>query len=142
MLSIHTRDLWAVQRNAKAIYLEHAIGKHALIQTDFAIIALALNQLNLVISNGRVISGYSIEKVQKVDDYRIELYTDDSTTKGSNEMDSNLNVKLIQTFNAECLGLHIHNQNIFCLTTNEVMIYSIGGIVLNKILANENEGRY
>lgn len=140
LLSFHTRDLWAVQRNAKVIYLEHAIGKHALIQTDFAIIALALNQLNMIISNGRAISAYSIEKVLKVDDYRIEEYTDDSTTKGSNEKDSNLIVKLIQTFNAECLGLHIHNQNIFCLNSNEVMIYSIGGVVLNKILANDNEG--
>ncbi|XP_049310514.1 intraflagellar transport protein 140 homolog [Bactrocera dorsalis] len=141
LLSFYTRDLWAVQRNAKAIYLEHAIGKHALIQTDFAIIALALNQINMIISNGRAISAYNIEKVQKVDDYRIEAYTDDSTTKGSNEKDSNLNVKLIQTFNAECLGLHIHNQNIFCLNSNEVMIYSIGGVVLNKILANDNEGK-
>ncbi|XP_018800098.1 PREDICTED: intraflagellar transport protein 140 homolog [Bactrocera latifrons] len=141
LLSFYTRDLWAVQRNAKAIYLEHVIGKHALIQTDFAIVALALNQLNMIISNGRAISAYNIEKVQKVDDYRIESYTDDSITKGSTEKDSSLNVKLIQTFNAECLGLHIHNQNIFCLNSNEVMIYSIGGVVLNKILANDNEGK-
>ncbi|XP_054730217.1 intraflagellar transport protein 140 homolog [Anastrepha obliqua] len=141
LLSFHTRDLWAAQRNAKSIYLEHIIGKHALIQAEFAIIALALNQLNLIISNGRVISAYSIEKVQRVDDYRMEAYTDDSATGDSNDKDPNLNVKLIQTFNAECLSLNIQNQNIFCLTSNEVMIYSIGGVVLNKILANDNEGK-
>ncbi|XP_067639118.1 intraflagellar transport protein 140 homolog isoform X2 [Eurosta solidaginis] len=140
LLSVHTRDIWAVQRNAKAIYIEHAVGKHSLVQADFAITALALNQLNLIISNGRVISAYNIEKVQKPDNYKVDAYGDDSTAD-SNDKDTNLNVKLIQSFNAECLGLHIQNQNIFCLTSNEVVIYSIGGVMLNSILANGNEGK-
>ncbi|XP_017466425.1 PREDICTED: intraflagellar transport protein 140 homolog [Rhagoletis zephyria] len=141
LLSLHTRDLWAVQRSAKTIYLEHAIGRHSFIQAEFAITALALNQLNLIISNGRAISTYSIEKIQKVHDYRIDEYADESASAENNDKDRNLNVKLIQTFNAECLGLHLQNQSIFCLNSNEVMIYSIGGVVLNKILANDNEGK-
>lgn len=133
MLSYHTRNLWAVQRNAKSIYLEHSSGRNCTVQADFAITNLTLNQINLILSNGRCLSSYKIEKVDE------DIDIADSSKKIDKV--SVLTVQLIQTFVAECLAVYIYNQNIFCLTSNDVMVYSIGGVILNKVQTNDVEGK-
>ncbi|XP_037936551.1 intraflagellar transport protein 140 homolog [Teleopsis dalmanni] len=140
LLSYHTRDLWAIQRNAKTIFLEHSSGKNCTVQSEFVITALALSQIYLIISNGRTISTYSIEKIEKPDEYADDI--DSVTTEtASSAKNTPLTVKLMQTFNAECIIIFIQNQNIFCLTSSDVVIYSIGGVVLNKLQGNDNEGK-
>ncbi|KAM7350819.1 intraflagellar transport protein rempA [Cochliomyia hominivorax] len=140
LLSYYTRDIWAIQQSARNIFIEHSDHRNCLVQAEFSVTVLALNNSNLALSNGRSISTYNIDKVERLTDYGNSL---ESFSSGSlkNDKISNLNVKLLQTFNAECLALGINHQNVFCLTAADVSVYSIGGVVLHKIQASSTEGK-
>ncbi|XP_030384608.1 intraflagellar transport protein 140 homolog [Scaptodrosophila lebanonensis] len=145
LLVYHTRELWAVQRSAKTVLLMHCNGRQCSVDSDFAVTALALNHLNLIVSNGRYISSYSVAKVDKsldeFDEVLDEAAGGGSSVSAGPKSSTPLSVKLMQTFAAECLGLCLQNQNIFCLNSNDIIVYSIGGVVLNRIQANDNEGK-
>ncbi|XP_065366029.1 intraflagellar transport protein 140 homolog [Calliphora vicina] len=140
LLSQHTREIWAVQQSARNIFLEHADHRNCVVQAEFSVTVLALNNSNLALSNGRSISTYNIDKVDRIPEFGNSL---ESTSSDSlkNDKITNLSVKLLQTFNAECLALCINHQNIFCLTATDVSVYSIGGVVLHKIQASTTEGK-
>ena len=140
LLAQHTRTIWAIQQSARNIFLEHMDRRNCVIQAEFSVTVLALNETNLVLSNGRSISTYNIDKIERLSEYGNSI---ESSSSGSmrNDKPTNLNVKLLQTFNAECLVLGLNNQNVFCLTAADVSIYSIGGVILHKILASSTEGK-
>lgn len=142
LLAFHTRELWAVQRAAKSIQLTHCSGRETTVQSEFAVTALALNELSLVMSNGRSISSYSLQRVEKsLDEFDeiLEAVEGPPTTTPSTA--TPLSVKLLQTFPAECLSLSLYNQNIFCLANSDIMVYSVGGVVLHRIQASDIEGK-
>ncbi|EDW03430.1 intraflagellar transport protein 140 homolog [Drosophila grimshawi] len=142
LLASHTRTLWALQCSAKSVQLTHCSGRHCTVQADFAVTALALNELSLVVSNGRSISSYSLQKIEKsLDEFDEILEASGAGSAASVKSSPALNVKLMQTFQAECLTLCLHNQNIFCLTSSDIVIYSVGGVVLHRILGNDIEGK-
>lgn len=140
LLSQHTREIWAIQQSARNIFLEHADRRNCVVQAEFSVTVFALSNQNLALSNGRCISTYNIDKADLLTDYGNSL---ESTSSASSKNDkiSNLNVKLLQTFNAECLALCVSQQNVFCLTAIDVSVYSIGGVVLHKIQASSSEGK-
>ncbi|KNC28438.1 hypothetical protein FF38_06009 [Lucilia cuprina] len=140
LLSQHTREIWAIQQSAHNIFLQHADQRNCVVQAEFSVTVLALSTTNLALSNGRSISTYNIDKVDRMSDFANSL---ESSSSGSLKTDkaTSLNVKLLQTFNAECLALCINHQNIFCLTAMDVSVYSIGGVVLHKIQASSTEGK-
>lgn len=139
LLAFHTRTLWAVQSSAKCVQLAHCSGRQCQVQVEFAVTALALNELNLVVSNGRSISSYSLQKLDKSMDEFEEIL--EASGAGSGGATPTLTVRLLQTFAAECITLCLHNQNIFCLSSSDIVIYSVGGVVLHKILGNDIEGK-
>ena len=140
LLAQHIRAIWAIQQSARNIFLEHMDRRNCVIQAEFSVTVLALNETNLVLSNGRSISTYNIDKLERLSEFGNSI---ESSSSGSmrNDKPSNLTVKLLQTFNAECLVLGLNNQNVFCLTAADVSIYSIGGVILHKILASSTEGK-
>lgn len=140
LLSYHTREMWAVQQSSRNIFLEHADHRNCIVQAEFSVTVLALNSLNLALSNGRCISTYNIDKVDRMADFGNSL---ESSSSGSSKNDklSNLNIKLLQTYNAECLAMCLYHQNVFCLTAVDISVYSIGGVVLHKIQASSTEGK-
>lgn len=138
LLAFHTRTLWAVQSSAKCVQLTHCSGRQCQVQAEYAVTALALNELNLVVSNGRAISSYSLQKLDKSMDEFEEIL--EASGAGSSSA-TPLSVKLLQTFPAECITLCLHNQNIFCLSSIDIIIYSVGGVVLHKLMGNDIEGK-
>ncbi|KAH8393888.1 hypothetical protein KR215_005842 [Drosophila sulfurigaster] len=142
LLACHTRSLWAVQSAAKSIQLTHCSGRQCSVQAEFAVTALALNELSLVVSNGRSISSYSLQKVEKsLDEFDEILEASGAGSTASVKSSPSLNIRLMQTFAAECQALCLHNQNIFCLTASDIMVYSVGGVVLHRIMGNDIEGK-
>ncbi|BFF95614.1 intraflagellar transport protein 140 homolog [Drosophila madeirensis] len=145
LLAFHTRELWAVQRSAKSVQLTHCSGRQTSVQSEFAVTALALNELSLVMSNGRSISSYSLQKVDKsldeFDEVLEAVAVDAGEEPASTAPPPSLNVKLLQTFAAECLLLCLQNQNIFCLSSSDIMVYSVGGVVLHRIQSSDIEGK-
>ncbi|XP_002003645.2 intraflagellar transport protein 140 homolog [Drosophila mojavensis] len=142
LLACHTRSLWAVQNSAKCIQLTHCSGRQCTVEVDFAVTALALNELSLVVSNGRSISSYSLQKIEKsLDEFDEILEASGAASTASVKSSPALNVRLMQTFVAECLNLCLHNQNIFCLSSSDIVVYSVGGVVLHRILGNDIEGK-
>ncbi|XP_016956746.1 intraflagellar transport protein 140 homolog [Drosophila biarmipes] len=144
LLAVHTRELWAVQRSAKSVQLTHCSGRETTVQSEFAATALALNELSLVMSNGRSISSYSLQKVlEKSPDEFDEILenVEGAAPPTTASTATPLSVKLLQTFPAECLSLDLYNQNIFCLASSDIMVYSVGGVVLHRIQASDIEGK-
>jgi len=143
LLAVHTRELWAVQRSAKSVQLTHCSGRETTVQSEFAVTAMALNELSLVMSNGRSISSYSLQKVEKSLDEFDEILenVEGAAPPTTGSTATPLSVKLLQTFPAECLCLDLYNQNIFCLSSSDVMVYSVGGVVLHRMQASDIEGK-
>lgn len=140
-MSLHTRELWAVQQSARNIFLEHTDHRNCTIQAEFSVTALGLTQSNLALSNGRSISTYTIDKVDRIQDFGNSTDSTSNSSAKSEKSANQLCVKLLQTFNAECLDLALCNQNVFCLTAIDVVVYSIGGVILHKIQASSTEGK-
>ncbi|XP_055383288.1 intraflagellar transport protein 140 homolog [Condylostylus longicornis] len=145
LLSCYRRNIWAVQRSANQVYVEHSIGKTTTVHADISITNLALTELNLILSNGKTIVVYRINK-----DDDLVLGTTavigpggTITSTSTIENDKILSIKQMQTFQCECLDVHIHQQSsqIYCLTSRDIKIYSLGGVVLKEIQSNDNEGK-
>lgn len=137
MISVHSREIWAIQQSARNILLEYHDKRNCTVQAEFCVTSLALDVANMALSNGRSISTYIIDKEKSE-------ATDATSSSDSIKTENNSNqlvVTLLQTFNADCLALGLRQQNVFCLTTNDVTIYSIGGVVLHKVIASTTEGK-
>ncbi|EDW77675.1 uncharacterized protein Dwil_GK24432 [Drosophila willistoni] len=150
LLARHTRELWAVQRTAKTLQLMHCSGRQANVQAEFPVTSIALNELSLILSSGRAISSYSLQKIEKPDfkDEFDEVLEKEQVGIGGTTSSSAitatstpLSVRLLQTFPAECLALELYNQNIFSLASSDILVYSVGGVVLHRILASDVEGK-
>lgn len=143
LLAFHIRELWAVQRSAKTVQLTHCSGRETIVQSEFPVTAMALNELSLVLSNGRSISSYSLQRVEKksLDEFDEILEAVEGAAPPSTAATPSLSVKLLQTFPAECLSLSLYNQNIFCLASSDIMVYSVGGVVLHRMQASDIEGK-
>ncbi|XP_013113218.2 intraflagellar transport protein 140 homolog [Stomoxys calcitrans] len=142
LISFHTRDLWAVQQSARNIFVEHIDHRSCTVQADFSVTSIALDHSNIVLSNGRSISTYAIDKdMERLADVGNAIETSSSDSVKSEKPPNQLIVKFLQTFNAECLALGLRHQNVFCLTTIDVTIFSIGGVVLHKIMSSSTEGK-
>lgn len=135
--------MWAIQQTARNIRLEHSDRRSCVIQAEFSVTSLALDQSNLVLSNGRCISTYTIEKeIDHITDVGDRIASSGSSDSiKSDKAGNQLHVKILQTFNAECLALGLRHQNVFCLTTIDVTIFSIGGVILHKIISSSTEGK-
>lgn len=126
-MSAHCREIWATQRNANQVYVQCDADKSTYLQADanISITDLCLTKRNMSLTNGRTVVVY---KIAIEDDL-----ADVTVNKG-------LNIKLMNTFVAECMQLFIHDENIIVLGQIDVKIFSLGGVVLRELHFNDNEG--
>lgn len=136
----------------------------AILNCDIAITNIALSLKYVILTNGRKISAYKISlnnlsssstssgsvvagnaaatastgnTIASVEQHApSRMYATRSAEK------TTLNIEFMQTFNCECLDLYIHDESIFCLTSRDVKLYSMGGVVLKEITTSENEGKF
>nr|XP_049461792.1 intraflagellar transport protein 140 homolog [Anopheles coluzzii] len=133
LLSAHARQLWATQKKSNELLIRHANGREALLHTDISIIHLALNELHLVVTNGRTVAVYRIDPAG----------TMRGTRAGSDagaEPDA-LAVSHVDSFAVECGAVYLYEQSIVALGTEQVKIYSLSGIILQELVFNANEGK-
>ncbi len=95
-----------------------------------------MTDLNLIVTNGRSILVYKIQKQNSNIDNSIKLIDDNREIDLSND----LNVKLMNSFTCENVQIFIYEQNIICLNQNDVKILSLNGVKLQEIQFSENEG--
>lgn len=141
----------AVQKSANQIFIEHMNPSASVIlNCDIAITNIALSIKYVIVTNGRKISAYKLTlnnllsssststEQQHPQHQTTRLYG--GSTRSAEK--TTLNIEFMQTFNCECLDLYIHDESIFCLTSRDVKLYSMGGVVLKEITTSENEGKF
>uniref|UniRef100_A0A182QMN5 Uncharacterized protein n=1 Tax=Anopheles farauti TaxID=69004 RepID=A0A182QMN5_9DIPT len=131
LLSAHARTVWASQKKSNELLVRHASGREALLRTDISIIHLALNELHVVVTNGRTIAVY-----------RIEQGGGSIRAANPGEVESSaLVVTPVDSFPVDCVSVYLYEQSIVTLGTEHVKIYSLSGIILQEIAFNGNEGK-
>lgn len=132
LLSAHARQLWATQKKSNELLIRHANGREALLHTDISIIHLALNELHLVVTNGRTVAVYRIDPAGTMRGTR-------AGPDAGAEPDA-LAVSHVDSFAVECGAVYLYEQSIVALGTEQVKIYSLSGIILQELVFNANEG--
>lgn len=94
---------------------------------------ISLNESNLVITNGRIINVY---KFEYDDNFMKKIIPEQEV-----EQSLNMQTKLLNYFNTECLHLYLYDQSIIVLQTDDVKIFSMRGVLLQTIQFRENEGK-
>uniref|UniRef100_A0A182RYS9 WD_REPEATS_REGION domain-containing protein n=1 Tax=Anopheles funestus TaxID=62324 RepID=A0A182RYS9_ANOFN len=144
LLSAHARAVWATQRKSNELLVRHANGREVVLHTDISIIHLALNELHVVVTNGRTIAVYRIEQTGTMRSTTGRLGATGGTSNEtvSGELDTNaLVVSFVDSFAVECVAVYLYEQSIVALGAEQVKIYSLSGIVLQEIVFNGNEGK-
>lgn len=116
--------MWATQKSANEVIIEHANEIMSNVITDIPITELTLSESYLVLTNGRNVNVYKLI---------IEESTFDVTKKS-------LSIKSLNNFVIECLQLFIYDQTIIALGQDDVKILSLGGIILQNLSSTEVEG--
>lgn len=123
---MHTRDLWATQKTATQLYIEHSSGRSTLLHSDISTITgICLNERHIIITNNRTIAVYKVTRPDEFQDVKGKSLT--IKTTGSFQI-------------AECVELFIWDEFIIILGNNDVKLFSLGGVVLREIEFNEHEG--
>uniref|UniRef100_A0A182PVU1 Uncharacterized protein n=1 Tax=Anopheles epiroticus TaxID=199890 RepID=A0A182PVU1_9DIPT len=132
LLSAHARQVWATQKKSNELLIRHASGREVMLHTDISIIHLALNELHLVVTNGRTVAVYRIDQAGSMR----------GTGMANGESDGNvLAVSFVDSFAIECVAVYLYEQSIVALCSEQVKIYSLSGIILQEIVFNGNEGK-
>jgi intraflagellar transport protein 140 len=135
LMSYHTREIWATQRSANQVLVETSSQQTTLVTSDISITNLCLTDLNLVLTNGKVVMVY---KVQRTSQDSI-----DQSLKPNAEikLHDNLHVRFSSTFNCENLQIFIYEQNVICVGQNDVTILSVNGVKLQEVSFTDHEGK-
>lgn len=136
LMSHHTRDIWATQRSANQVLVENSSQQTCLATSDISITNLCLTDLNLVLTNGKSVMVYKIQRTSQD-----SMITDQSLKTSEIKLLDNLVVRYSSTFNCENLQLYIHEQNIICVGQNDVKILSLNGVKLQEVSFTDHEGK-
>ncbi|XP_053678512.1 intraflagellar transport protein 140 homolog [Anopheles nili] len=145
LLSAHARNIWATQKKSNELLIRHSCGREAVLRTDSSIIHLALNELHIVVTNGRSINVYRIEQIGPLRHVGRSVAISSSSDTFSNstgEADTNaLQISFVHNFAVDCVAVFLYEQSIVALASEHVKIYSLSGIILQEIVFNGNEGK-
>uniref|UniRef100_A0A182S5V1 Uncharacterized protein n=1 Tax=Anopheles maculatus TaxID=74869 RepID=A0A182S5V1_9DIPT len=144
LLSAHARNVWATQKKSNELLVRHANGREVILHTDISITHLALNELHIVVTNGRTIAVYRIDQAGTMRNSTGRLASTGGVTNDTvnGEADGNtLVVAFVDSFAVECVAVYLYEQSIVALGTEQVKIYSLSGIILQEIAFNGNEGK-
>lgn len=123
LMSAHSRNLWASQKNANQIFMENFEGNIGNVEMEISITDLCLNDSNLIVTNGRTVF------VNKI------LLDDDIKNK-------TLSIKSLNSFSTECLKMLLFDQCLVVLGQNDVKLLSFGGVTLQEFQVSEMEGLF
>lgn len=135
LMSCHTRDLWVVQRAAKQVLIETSTQQTAIVTSDIPITNLCLTDINLILTNGKTVMVYKIQKNSQD--------SIDQGLKANSEitLNENLIVRFSSSFNSENVQIFIYDQNIICVSQNEVTVMSLNGVKLQELSFTDHEGK-
>lgn len=135
LMSSHTRDLWAVQRAAKQVLIETSSQQTAVATSDIPITNLCITDMNLIVTNGKSVMVYKIQKTSQD--------SIDQGLKATSEitLNDNLTVRFSSSFNCENVQIFIYDQNIICVGQNEVTVMSLNGVKLQELIFSDHEGK-
>lgn len=122
LMSGHSRNVWASQKTASQVFIENSDGNCGNVQMEISITDLCLNDVNLIMTNGRTVI---VNKIVVMDD--------DIKNK-------TLNIKTLNCFTTECLKILLYEQCIVALGQNDIKILSLGGVTLQELQVTEMEG--
>jgi intraflagellar transport protein 140 len=137
LMSSHTRDIWATQRSASQALVENSSQQTALVSSDIAITNLCLTDMNLILTNGKTIAVYKIQRTSQ------DSIVADQSLKSTNDikLNDNLSVRFSTSFNCENLQIFIYEQNIICIGQNDITIMSLNGVKLQQVSFLDHEGK-
>ncbi|XP_055684546.1 intraflagellar transport protein 140 homolog [Lutzomyia longipalpis] len=127
LASTHCRDLWVIQKTTNQCTIEHSSERTKILDSDISITSLALSESFIAVSNGKNIAVFKVS-------------TEDELG-GAGASKAPLKVKAHQNFAAESLQLFLHDQNVILLTSNDVRIVSLSGVLLQEISFKDTEGK-
>lgn len=137
LMSYHTRDIWVTQRSANQVLVEYSSHQSSLVTSDIAITNLCLNDLNLVMTNGRSVMVYKIQRTST------DSMITDQSLKATNEIKlvESLTVRFSTSFNCENLQVYIYEQNVICISQNDIKTLSLNGVKLQEVSFTDHEGK-
>ncbi|XP_052866434.1 intraflagellar transport protein 140 homolog [Anopheles cruzii] len=148
LLAAHTRTLWVVQRKSNELLVQHCSGKEASLRLESSITHLALNELHLVVTNGRSIGVYRVQQSPLHDGVGSRFGTAESETTGSvggpTDGDSGapaLSITFVGSFAVDCVAVYLYERSIVALGAEQVKVYSLSGVILQELVFNEHEGK-
>uniref|UniRef100_A0A182K189 Uncharacterized protein n=1 Tax=Anopheles christyi TaxID=43041 RepID=A0A182K189_9DIPT len=141
LLAGHARQVWATQKKSNELLIRHANGREVLLHTDISIIHLALNELHLVVTNGRTVAVYRIDQTGTMRGSGRLTGGPALNEMGNGEAEPALVVSFVDSFAVECVAVYLYEQSIVALGTEQVKIYSLSGIILQELVFNGNEGK-
>lgn len=122
----HSENIWATQKTATQILLETQTSNLAL-KTDVQVTGMSLNTEHIAVTNGRVITIYSISYKN----------ADETFVK---KKDSQIETNLIGTFSCDNEKIIIFGKNIIALTSQGVFIKNSNGLTISHIPVINSEG--
>ncbi|XP_050099800.1 intraflagellar transport protein 140 homolog [Anopheles aquasalis] len=150
LLAAHTRTLWATQRKSNELLLRHCTGREATLRLENSITHLALNELHLVVTNGRTVGVYRVQQPPATTTTTPAPVTPAKpaeTGKAFQGADGDhgdpgaLLISFVGSFAVECVAVYLYEQNIVALGTEQVRVYSLCGVTLQEIVFSEHEGK-
>lgn len=137
LMSYHTRDIWVTQRAANQVLIENSQQQTSLVTSDISITNLCLTDMNLIVTNGKAIAVYKIQRSSQ------DSIVADQSLKSVNDikLHDNLTARFATTFNSENLQVFVHEQNVICVGQNDVTILSLNGVKLQEVPFTDHEGK-
>lgn len=137
LMSFFTREIWATQRSANQVLVENSSQNSFLATSDISITNICLTDLNLILTNGKTVMIYKIQRTSQ------DSIIADQTIKATSDirLNENLAVRFSSSFNCENLQIFIYEQNIICVGQSDVKILSLNGVKLQEVSFTDHEGK-
>lgn len=132
LLSYHKSDIWAVQRATNQIFIETSTQQTTIVTCDIAVTQFCLTDLNLVVTNGKIVMIYKVQKTSQ------DSITD---TEDKIKLNDNLVVRFSSSFHCDNSGIFIYEQHIICLDQKEIKVLSENGVKLQSLTLTVHEGK-
>lgn len=136
LMSYHRRDIWATQRSANQVLVENSSQQTCLVTSDIPIKNLCLTDMHLVVSNGKSVMVFQIQKKATQDPI-------DQSLKSSTEVKINENfvARFSSSFNCENIQVYIYEQNVICVGHSDIKVLSLNGVKLQEMSFTDHEGK-
>jgi intraflagellar transport protein 140 len=129
------RDLWAVQRAANQVVVETSAQQTAVATSDISITNLCLTDMNLILTNGKTVSAYKIQRTSQD--------SIDQGLKSTSEitLNDNFTVRFSSSFACENINMFIYDQHVILIGQNDVIVMSLNGVKLQELTFTDHEGK-